>query len=77
MGGKTMRNIEITAEEFYELLKNNEIPLNFANRTIHIFKSDNNIELIMNYEGYGYKPIKISIDFEYDKNIKFTESEDE
>lgn len=76
MGGEKMKNIELTIEEFYELLKNNEIPLFFANRTIHIFKTDNKTEMLMNYEGYGYKAVKISIDFEYDEKIKFTESED-
>ncbi len=77
MGGETMRTIELNAEELKELLHNGEIPFGLACRTIHLFDEGAGLEMLMNYEGYGYRPVKVSIDFEYDENIKFTEDEEE
>ena len=70
-----MRTIELNANELKELLLQGEISLGFASQTLHLFDEGSGLELLMNYLGYGYKPVKVSIDFEYDEDIKFTESE--
>lgn len=64
-----MRTIELRPQDLYLLLKNKEINLGTINRSLYL--SDN--ELIMNYEGYGYRPVKIKIDFQYDEELEFTE----
>lgn len=64
-----MRTIELRPQDLYLLLKNKEINLGTINRSLYL--SDN--ELVMNYEGYGYRPVKIKIDFQYDEELEFTE----
>lgn len=71
-----MRTIELTVDELKKLLRNSEISYGLACRTLHLFEEGAGLELIMNYEGYGYRPVKVSIDFEYDEKIKFSESKD-
>lgn len=70
-----MKTIELTAKELRELLHYGNISYGLANRTLHLFDEGSGLELIMNWEGMGYKPQKITIDFEYDENINFSESE--
>lgn len=64
-----MRTIELRPQDLYLLLKNKEINLGTTSRSLYL--SDN--ELVMNYEGYGYRPVKIKIDFQYDEELEFTE----
>ena len=70
------RTIELTGDELDFLLTNNEINVPTASRSIQIFKNDNEKELILNYEGQGYRPVKITIEFEYDESINFSEGDD-
>lgn len=70
------RTIELTGDELDFLLTNNEINVPTASRSIQIFKNDNEKELILNYEGQGYRPVKITIEFEYDESIDFSEGDD-
>ena len=70
------RTIELTGDELDFLLTNNEINVPTASRSIQIFKNDNEKELILNYEGQGYRPVKVTIEFEYDENINFSEGDD-
>ena len=70
------RTIELTGDELDFLLTNNEINLPTASRSIQIFKNDNEKELILNYEGQGYRPVKVTIEFEYDESINFSEGDD-
>ena len=69
------RKIELTEKELNTLLTSNELSINLASRTIHIFSNKEGKELLMNYEGEGYRPIKVTIEFEYDENLKFTEED--
>ena len=70
------RSIELTGDELNFLLTNNEINVPTASRSIQIFKNDNEKELILNYEGQGYRPVKVTIEFEYDESINFSEGDD-
>lgn len=70
------RTIELTGDELDFLLTNNEINVPTASRSIQIFKNDNEKELILNYEGQGYRPVKVTIEFEYDESINFSEGDD-
>lgn len=71
------REIELTRQELEELINNKELYLGLASRSIHIFPTETDKEeIIMNYEGDGYRPVKITIEFEYDEDIKLTEDED-
>lgn len=70
------RTIELTGDELDFLLTNNEINVPTASRSIQIFKNDNEKELILNYEGQGYRPVKVTIEFEYDESIDFSEGDD-
>ena len=73
------RTIEFTGEEIEKLLSEDELYLGLACRSLHIFPNLNNTnkkELVMNYQGDGYRPVKVTIEFEYDEDIKFSEDED-
>lgn len=73
------RIIELTGKELEELINNETLYLGLASRTIHIFPKEddsNEKEVIMNYEGYAYRPVKVEILFEYDENVRLTEDED-
>ena len=71
-----MRTVKLDAGKIKDLLRQGETDLGLASRTVHLFDEGEGLEIIMNYEGYGYKPISATIDFEYDENIKFTEGDD-
>ena len=66
-----MRIIELTPKDLYELINNKELYLGLASRNLLLSKD----ELVMNYEGEGYRPTKITINLEYDENLKFSEEE--
>ena len=70
-----MRTITLNADELHELLTTGELYLGLASRSIHLFDEGEGLKIEMNYEGDGYKPNKVTIDFEYDENIKFSEDE--
>ena len=70
------RTVQLTGDELNFLLTNNEINVPTASRSIQIFKNDNEKELILNYEGQGYRPVKVTIEFEYDESISFSEGDD-
>lgn len=70
------RTIELTGDELDFLLTNNEINVPTASRSIQIFTNDNEKELLLNYEGQGYRPAKVTIEFEYDESINFSEGDD-
>lgn len=70
------RTVQLTGDELDFLLTNNEINVPTASRSIQIFKNDNEKELILNYEGQGYRPVKVTIEFEYDESINFSEGDD-
>ena len=66
------RLIELTEEELNQLLTDKEIPVHhLASRTIQILNNVNGQELLMNYEGDGYRPVQVIIKFEYDESINF------
>lgn len=68
------REIELTGQELEELINNKELYLGLASRSIHIFPTESEKEeIIMNYDGEGYRPIRVVIEFEYDEDIKLTE----
>ena len=71
-----MRTVKLNAGEIKDLLRQSETDLGSASRTVHLFDEGEGLEIIMNYEGYGYKPISATIDFEYDENIRFSEGDD-
>ena len=68
-----MRTIEIYPNDLKTLVQEGALYLNDSSRTIYL---DPDGYMDMNYQGDGYKPVKITIDFEYDENLKFTEDED-
>lgn len=68
-------NIELNAENFNTLLKDGELFLK-ANHSIHLFDFGEGLKMEMNWQGYGYIPKKIKIEFEYSKNTEFIESEE-
>jgi hypothetical protein len=70
------RTVELTGDELNFLLTNKEINVPTASRSIQIFTNKNEKELLLNYEGQGYRPIKVTIEFEYDENIHFSEGDD-
>ena len=70
------RIVELTGDELNTLLTDKFINVPTASRSIHIFRNDNEKELLLNYEGDGYRPVKVTIEFEYDKNINFSEGDD-
>ena len=73
------RIVELTGKELEKLLSEDALYLNLASRSLHIFpnlNNTNNKELVMNYEGTGYRPSKVTIEFEYDESYNFSESED-
>ena len=73
------RLIEFKGEEINKLVSEEILYLGLASRTLYIFPKENNPkekEIIMNYEGEGYRPVKVTIEFEYDEDIKFSEDED-
>ena len=73
------RIIELTGEEFEKFINEGEFYLR-ADRTLHIFPNTTNSnrkEIIYNEQGlYGYKPIKVTIELEYDETISFSEEDD-
>ena len=69
------RIVELTGDELNALLTDGELAVGLASRTIYVFKNDNEKELLMNYEGDGYRPVKVTIEFEYDENINFSEGD--
>ena len=69
------RKIELNENELNALLTDGELAVGLASRTICIFKNDNEKELLMNYEGDGYIPVKVTIEFEYDESIIFSEGD--
>ena len=70
------RIVELTGEELNQLLTDKEIYVPTASRSIQIFTNDNEKELLLNYEGQGYRPVKVTIEFEYDESINFSEGDD-
>jgi hypothetical protein len=70
------RTIELTGDELNTLLTNEEINVPTASRSIQIFANGNEKELLLNYEGQGYRPVKVTIEFEYDESINFSEGDD-
>ena len=70
------RIVELTGDELNTLLTDKFLNVPTASRSIHIFNNDNEKELLMNYEGDGYRPVKVTIEFEYDENINFSEGDD-
>lgn len=70
------RIVELTGDELSTLLTNKELYVPTASRSIHVFNNNNEKEVIMNYEGAGYRPIKVTIEFEYDETINFSEGDD-
>ena len=70
------RTIEFTGEQINELITNKELWLGLASRTVYVFDENGKQEVVMNYEGDGYRPVKVTIEFEYDETISFTEDED-
>ena len=70
------RIVELTGDELNTLLTDKFINVPTASRSIHIFRNDNEKELIMNYEGDGYRPVQVIIKFEYDESITFSEGDD-
>lgn len=71
-----MRTIILEQGELKELLAEGEVYYGCANKTIQLFDVGNGLELQMNWKGEGYRPTKMIIEFEYDKNIKFAEGEE-
>ena len=70
------RIIEFTGEQINQLLNEKEIDLGLACRTLHIFTDNNGKqEIIMNYQGDGYKPVIVTLEFEYDETIALTEDD--
>lgn len=72
------RIVELTGKELEELINNSELYLELASRSIHIFPKENKNEkeVIMNYEGSAYRPVKVTVEFEYDESVKLTEDEE-
>ena len=71
------RTIQLNEKELNALLTDRELALGMASRTLTIFNDcENNKELIMDYEGQGYRPVKVTIEFEYDESINFSEGDD-
>lgn len=70
-----MRRIVLEKNGIKELLSEGEVYYGCANKTIQLFDVGNGLELQMNWNGDGYKPMKMIIEFEYDEKIKFTENE--
>lgn len=71
------RTVQLNEKELSALLTDGELALGMASRTITIFNDcENNKELIMNYEGQGYRPVKVTLEFEHDKDINFSEGDD-
>ena len=66
------REIELTGEELNQLLTEKEFYLT-GSRSIHVFDNGDEKELLLNYEGTGYRPIKVTIEFEADEGIDFSE----
>ena len=72
------RTIEITGEELNQLINEQYIAIGLSSRTIHVCpveEGSKKQEVIMNYEGDGYRPVKVTIEFEYDEDLKFTEDD--
>lgn len=71
------RTIQLNEKELESLLTDRELAVGMASRTLTIFNDNQNKkELILNYEGQGYRPVKVTIEFEYDENIIFSEGDD-
>lgn len=71
------RTIQLNEKELNALLTDRELALGMASRTLTIFNDNHNQkELILNYEGQGYRPVKVTIEFEYDESINFSEGDD-
>ena len=69
------RIIELTGDELNTLLTDKFINVPTASRSIHIFNNNNEKELLLNYEGDGYRPVQVIIKFEYDESITFSEGD--
>lgn len=69
------RIIEFTGEQINQLITEKELYLGLASRSVHIFNENGKQEVVMNYEGDGYKPVKVTIEFEYDESINFSEGD--
>lgn len=73
------RTIEITGEELNQLINEEMINVPTASRSVHVCpvsEGSKEKEVLLNYEGYGYRPVKVTIEFEYDETISFSEGDD-
>ena len=67
-----MRTVEIYPNDLVTLTQEGTLYLDDASKSIYL---DSEGYMDMNWQGEGYKPVKITIDFEYDENLKFTEED--
>ena len=70
------RTIVLNENELNALLTDSELAIGMASRTIQILNNAEGKELLLNYEGDGYRPVKVTIEFEYDESINFSEGDD-
>lgn len=72
-----MEDIKLNKNDIEELLKNGSVFLDKSDKSLELFDEGNGLELVLNWQGYGYRPSFLIVGgFEYDENIKFTESEE-